>query len=187
MLRSMACGVLLAATLLQPAFAKTNWVVDWAASNVGFEYEKDGAPTEGVFREFTGSGSFDPATPDAARFEIRIKSASIDLHNFLASGFATSAEWFDSKNHPDVVYVLTDLKPLGEGRYAASGSISIRGRTKRLNSEIALTIYESDARASGVLTIRRTDFLLGVGPSAALVEIGPDVLVRFSLVARPEG
>ncbi|MEO0823840.1 MAG: YceI family protein, partial [Pseudomonadota bacterium] len=79
------------------------------------------------------------------------------------------------------------LKPLGDNRYAASGSISIRGRTKTLNSEIALTVGKADAKASGVLTIRRTDFLLGVGPSSALVDIGPDVLVRFSLVARPGG
>lgn len=187
MLRALALGVLLAATLLQPVHATTNWVVDRAASNVGFEYQKDGAPTEGVFREFTGTGTFDPAAPDAARFEIRIKSRSIDLYSFLASGFATSAEWFDSKNHPDVVYVLTDLKPLGDDRFAASGSISIRGRTKSLRSEIMLTIDDRDAQASGVLTIRRRDFRLGVGPSAAFVEIGPDVLVRFSLVARPQG
>ncbi|MEO1495296.1 MAG: hypothetical protein AAFV19_24400, partial [Pseudomonadota bacterium] len=63
----------------------------------------------------------------------------------------------------------------------------IRGRTKSLRSEIVLTIDDRDAQASGVLTIRRRDFRLGVGPSAAFVEIGPDVLVRFSLVARPQG
>ncbi|MFK7943828.1 MAG: YceI family protein [Paracoccaceae bacterium] len=187
MFRSMILGLALVAGMSTAAHAQTAWVVDPASSQVGFEYLKDGAPTEGVFREFSGAGTFDSSAPEAARFQISIASASIDLFDSLASAFATSAEWFDSKNNPNVVYVLQDLKPLGGDRYAASGTIQIRGVEKPMTSEIALKIGSSDANASGTLTIRRADFLLGVGPSAAFVEVGPDVQVTFALIARQGG
>ena len=47
-----------------------------------------------------------------------------------------------------------------------------------------IEIGEGNAKASGTLTIVRGDYLLGIGPSAAFVEIGPDVAVRFDLTAR---
>lgn len=187
MFRTTALALALCAGMTLSAQAKTDWVVDPAASNVEFEYKKDGAPTEGVFRAFVGAGVFNEAKPEKARFELRIRSNSIDLYDTLASAFATSAEWFDSRNHPDIIYVLEDLEPLGDWRYRAQGRITIRGEERPLISELALAIGGGKAEASGTLTIKRDDFLLGVGPSAAFVEIGPDVLVRFSLTARPGG
>ena len=187
MFRTTALALAVLAGTIMPAQSKTDWIVDPQASNVVFEYQKDGAPTEGVFRAFVGAGEFNEASPENARFELRIRSNSIDLYDALASAFATSAEWFDSRNHPDIIYVLEDLEPLGNWRYTAKGRITIRGEERPLTSELALAIGDGKAEAAGTLTIKRADFLLGVGPSAAFVEIGPDVLVRFSLTARPGG
>lgn len=187
MLRVALLGFALSLGLASFAQAGAGWQVDPKQSDVGFEYLKDGAPTKGEFRDFSGGGSFDATAPDQARFELRIRSKSIDLYDGLASAFATSAEWFDSKNHPEVIYVLQALEPLGGDRYTATGLITIRGQEKPLISEIALSISADSASASGTLTITRADFLLGVGPSAAFVEIGPDVLVTFALTAQPDG
>ena len=186
MLRAALIGFALVLGLGLSAQAKTAWQVDPARSDVAFEYVKDGDPTEGTFRKFTGKGVFDAAAPEEARFELQIQSSSIDLYDTLASAFATSAEWFDSKNHPDIIYVLRDLKAVGGEKYLAIGSITIRGKEQPLRSELNLVVSGDGATAKGTLTIRRNDFLLGVGPSAAFVEIGPDVQVRFSLVARPD-
>ncbi|MEM1298260.1 MAG: YceI family protein [Pseudomonadota bacterium] len=187
MLRAAFVGFLLSVGLACTAQAGTEWQVDPTQSEVGFEYLKDGAPTKGEFRDFAGGGTFDAAAPQNARFELRIRSKSIDLYDGLASAFATSAEWFDSKNHPEVIYVLQALEPLDGDRYTATGQITIRGEKKPLISEIALKIGADSANASGTLTITRADFLLGIGPSAAFVEIGPDVLVTFALTAKPDG
>lgn len=184
LLTQIAAAWVLVLGLMPSAFAETPWVVDQAQSEVTFEYVKDGVSTDGIFREFEGSGTFDPESPASARFELRIRTKSIDLFDSMASGFATSAEWFDSANHPDVIYVLNNLTPVADGTYLAEGDITIRGQTEQMRSELALDVADASAKATGTLTIRRTDFLLGVGPSALFVEIGPDVQVRFALVAK---
>lgn len=185
MLRALILAMALSLTAGQAHHARADmpWEVDPAASEVAFEYMKDGAPAAGVFTTFQGSGTFDPANPSAARFQLRIQTDSIDLYDRLASAFAESAEWFDSKNHPDIVYNLERLT-LREGNiYEARGLITIRGKTQPLDSVLTLEISDETAEARGSLRIPRLDFLLGVGPSAAFVEIGPDVQVRFRLVA----
>jgi len=147
----------------------------------------DGEPTEGVFTRFAGEGRFDPAAPEEATLELRIESASIDLGDAKASAFATSAEWFDSANHPQIVYRLHALSRLEGDRYRAEGELTIRGRTRLIVTPIELEIGETEARASGTLRIDRRDYLLGVGPMSLFVDIGREVAVRFELVARPKG
>lgn len=169
---------------LSPALS---WAIDWqvqtAGSEILFEYASDGNAKTGVFSSFSGTGQFDAANPADAKLELKIETSSIDLYDTLASGFAQSAEWFDSKNHPHVIYRLYSLKPLDEGRYEARGQLTIRGEERPITSEIELKIDDATAKAKGSLVIVRSDYLLGVGPSAAFVEVSPEVTVRFDLQA----
>ena len=173
---------LVGALVALPAMA-AQWVVDPARSEIVFEYQRAGAPANGIFAEFAGSGEMDAANPGAAKLEIRIATESIDLYDGMASAFATSAEWFDSKNHPDVIYRLHTLSEVEAPIYEAQGTLTIRGKSRPITTQIRLEIGEAQAQASGTLKIVRNDYLLGVGPSAAFVEIGPDVAVRFDLTA----
>lgn len=179
--RIAALGLALAAGL---AAAATQWAVVPVESRIVFGYEADGAPVEGVFTRFSGEGTFDPAAPGDATLELRIDSASIELGDARAGAFATSAEWFDSANHPHIVYRLLGLTPLGGTSYRAEGELSIRGRTRPVSTTVELEIGADVARASGTLEIDRKDYGLGVGPMALFVDIGRDVAVRFELVAR---
>ena len=167
-----------------PVFADAwGWTVQPSASEIGFRYTSDGATRTGLFAKFEGSGSFDPDDPSAADLLLKIDTSSIDLFDDLASGFAQSAEWFDSKNHPHVIYRLVTLTPIEGNRYKADGLLTIRGERRPISSEIDLTITGELAAASGKLEIVRGDYLLGVGPSAIFVDIGPEVIVNFDLQA----
>jgi polyisoprenoid-binding protein YceI len=177
-------GGLLALGLSAPAWA-ADWNIDRGQSQIEFEYLRAGEPTKGIFAKFSGYGTFDPANPSGARMSLSIDTTSIDLYDAMASAFATSAEWFDSKNHPKVEYQLTGLEPLGDDVYRATGKLSMRGETKPITADIKLILDEKSAKAAGRLEIVRADYLLGVGPSAAFVEIGPNVIVSFDLLARP--
>ncbi|MEM7190188.1 MAG: YceI family protein [Pseudomonadota bacterium] len=165
--------------------ADRTWVVDAAQSTIGFQYLRDGDAAEGVFSEFSGAGQFDPADPGKAVLSIMVETKSIDLYDGLVTAFATSAEWFDSKNHPKLIYTLHQLTQISGDRYEALGAIEIRGQVKVLRSEIVLQIGEAMAVAIGQLELDRTDYLLGVGPMAAFVEIGEKVAVDFQIVATP--
>ena len=165
--------------------AAMEWSVAPDDSRIVFEYEADGEPAEGTFERFSGAGSFDPGAPGEAMLELRIRTKSIDLGDPKASAFATSAEWFDSANHPEIVYRLVELAHLKDDRYRAEGDLTIRGKTRPVTTAISLEVTAAEARASGTLDINRKDYGLGVGPMSLFVEIGPRVAVRFDLVARP--
>ncbi|MEM9148793.1 MAG: YceI family protein [Pseudomonadota bacterium] len=172
-----------AAAPVRAAAAPLNWVVLPAASTIGFAYSLNGKPADGHFAKVTGQGQFEIADPAAARLDIRIEAGSIDLGNPIFSAFATSAEWFDARNHPAVVYRLRGLEPLSPGLYRARGEIEIRGKRAPTVSEIRLEIDGARAHASGALVLDRTQFLLGVGPSSLVVDVGHEVSVSFDLVA----
>lgn len=179
---------LIAASLLLNSVAMANaaqWSVDESASKIEFEYLRAGSPTKGIFADFSGSGELDPANPDKARLSITIETTSIDLNDFLESAFATSAEWFDSKNNPHVTFQLTGLQSISENVFEAQGELTIRGETRPITTELRLVVGETTASARGEIEINRSDYLLGVGPSAAFMDIGPVVVVSFDLKAHP--
>lgn len=161
-----------------------SWEVDVSASEVNFDYVKDGAPTSGTFGTFSGTGKLDPDMPASAELTIKIDTRSIDLYDRMASLYATSAEWFDSKNHRFITYRLTKLTPRTDRQYDAQGMLSVRGVDMPVASVITLDFDGENASATGLLKLDRSDYFLGFGPSTALVDIGPEVAVRFDLRAR---
>lgn len=178
----------LAASLAAPPGAlagHVRWTIVPDESRIVFEYRRNGEAEDGTFGTFTGTGTFHTEAPGEATFEIEIASGSIDLGDAKASAFATSAEWFDARNHPEIVYRLRKLTPLGGDRYRAEGDLTIRGRTRPVTTTISLDINGKDAHAAGTLEIEREDYMLGVGPLSLFVDIGPEVAVRFDLTAHP--
>ena len=176
---------LLALALHALPAAAADWIIDPERSSISFDYVRDDASATGTFARFEGTGTFAADDPTAARLTIAIQSKSIDLGDQVESAFATSAEWFDSANHPDVVYTLNALEASGGNVYAAIGTLSIRGRSETVRTPITLEIDGSSAQAAGTVTVDRTNFGLGVGPSALFVDIEREVAVRFDLHARP--
>ena len=190
-LRRLAAGAaVLAAMALQAAGAPAQgaagtWVIEAATSEVAFDFVLEGKPDGGVFRAFAGEGTFDPARPGEARLSITIESGSVDFGSAVVNAFATSAEGFDSRTHPDIVYRLTALAPTGGDGYLAQGNVTIKGRTEALSTPITLSITDQAARAEGRFEVDRTRFGLGVGPFASLLDLEPMVGVHFVLNARP--
>lgn len=170
--------------MMPMAVNAATWVVEPQGSSVAFDYMRNGNPATGTFATFKGTGEFNPDRPEDASITIRIDTRSIDLMDTMATAFATSAEWFDSKNHPFVIYELTELKPRPDGMYAAKGLLTLRGKTMPVSSVLDLDLDNGAAKATGTLRLNRVDYLLGVGPSAAFVEIGREVSVRFNLTGR---
>ncbi|MEM8790267.1 MAG: YceI family protein [Pseudomonadota bacterium] len=182
-MRALLAGLIIALAA-HPA-AATSWTVDRDQSQILFTYERAGQPDQGKFHEFSGEGFMDLAALENTRLWLRIESGSIDLYNGVASAFATSAEWFDSKNHPLVVFELTNIEQLSETEFLSRGDLTIRGKTQRVEVPIELKFKDGMAFASGDIKLNRRDYLLGIGPAAAFVTIGDVVSVNFALTALP--
>lgn len=183
MTRAILAALLIA---LQPitVWAMSAWTINPAESQIVFRYTLNGEQKEGLFHKFEASGQFSATRPEKASLHLKVTTESIDLSNTLASAYATSAEWFDSKNHPNVEFVLTKLTPLGGTEFLANGTLVMRGASKPITAKLNLSVGTDTAFATGRLTITRRDFLLGYGPSTALVDVGDDVTIDFKLRAR---
>ncbi|MEM7499282.1 MAG: YceI family protein [Pseudomonadota bacterium] len=163
------------------------WVVDAAASRVAFTYTFYGSTLEGSFSRFGGRGSFEPDAAEKATLTLWVETGSIALGSRIRELLATSAEGFDSRNHPRASFTMRALEPLGGERYRARGIAEVKGRRHPLVAEGGLRFEDGIARAEGSLRLDRLRFGVGVGPFASLLDIGRWVTVSYSLVARPAG
>jgi polyisoprenoid-binding protein YceI len=182
--RALALVLAIAIAAADPS-AATDWLVDPEASVITFEYVLDDRPSQGAFRKVSGSGAFDPDRPERTRLELLIDPTGLDLGDPLASAFAQSAEWFDSRNHPEVRYRLVRLTPRAEGDWLALGDVTIKGRVVIVETPVALAIGDGRAEAQGTVVFDRRDFAIGTGISRLFVTVGAEVSVSFDLVARP--
>jgi polyisoprenoid-binding protein YceI len=161
------------------------WRIDPARSTVSFDYFLDGRPRSGAFRVFVGEGLFDPDDVQATRLEFRILTGDLDLGNALVNLVAAGPEWFAASEHPEARYRLVALEPLDDGRWEASGELTIRGVLQAVSTPVALSIAADEARAAGEVVIDRTGFGVGVGLTDLIVDVGEQVIVRFDIHAFP--
>jgi polyisoprenoid-binding protein YceI len=180
--RAVAAVALLA---LAGPVAAADWRVVPAESTIAFAYVLNGNPASGAFREMAGEGTFRPDAPGATRFELRIPVRGLDLGNPLFDAFAQSADWFAAADHPEVVYRLAAVTPLPDGRLEALGDVRVKGRLVVLRTPVSLDLGPDRARARGSIVFDPLAVGVGVGPSALLARLGPEVSVTFDLVARP--
>lgn len=176
-------GALLSAA--PAAAAAAEWRVQEEASTIEFDYVINGAPSVGTFPRFEGAGSFDPASPEASSLRLVIDTGALDLGWLVASLFARGAGWFDAEAHPAAVFQLDRVTILPDGTWTAEGALEMRGISRPLVATLTLDLRDGRARAVGETTIDRTEYGIGRGPTAVLVEVSEAIRVRFDLVAAP--
>jgi len=161
------------------------WRVVSDRSTITFDYVLNGTERKGVFERVEGEGTTSDGDPGTARFELRIESASIELGQALVTAYASSAEWFDARNHPFVTYRMARLTPAAEGEaaFTALGDVTIKGTTQVLEVPVDLSIADDEVTARGEITVNRREFGLGTGPTELAVTLAPEVRVRFDILA----
>lgn len=174
----------LGAVLLAPAPALAEppaWRLDPAASTITVVATQMGGTFEGVFRQFEAEIRFDPADLGASRVVVTIATGSLDTGNDQRDEAARAPAWFDAAAHPAARFEATRFRSLGGDRYAADGTLAIKGLARPVTLPFTLAIAGGRAVAAGALTVERADYALGTGEWAAngvvgaTVEIGIDI------------
>ncbi|MGF1552757.1 MAG: YceI family protein [Paracoccaceae bacterium] len=182
----MGGRVLLALALAATPAGAGDWVVDPDASRIAFGFTVMGAPGEGTFERYGGRLSFDPGTPTAtASMLFAVETASLDVGNAVAEALARSGPYFDADDHPLATWRLDRLTALGDDRYRAEGTATVKGRTHPLATELRVREVDGRLVATGSLDVDRRDFGIGTGTLSSLAPVGTEVSVEFALVARP--
>ena len=155
LMRTMLTALFLAVHVLPGSagdrnFSMSNvYPIDSGHSYIGFQVKYMGyAMVRGRFEDFSGSVYFDPDDITRTSATVVIKTESIDTDLAWRDKDLRSANWFDAKNHPVIIFRTTRVEQTG-GQTFFYGDLTMRGVTR----EVALKMHEN----SGILSDTRGD------------------------------
>ena len=175
----------------QPTLTGT-YAIDPAHSHIGFTARHAMVTkVRGSFKEYEGAGYFDAENPTNSSLGLTIKAASIDTGNADRDNHLRGNDFFDMENHPEIGFVSTDVKEIGDGKYRVTGDLTIKGVTKPVSVDFENTGSAVDPFGNqrigfeGRATINRKEW--GVNWNAALeaggVLVSEKVTLEFEVSA----
>ncbi|MDB5429812.1 MAG: polyisoprenoid-binding protein [Caulobacter sp.] len=177
-----AIALLLAMPVLARAAPAPVWVVDKAASKIGFASNFGGDPFTGTFKTWDAQIAFDPKSA-AGKVVARIQTGSGATGNADRDQALPTPGWFASAKYPTANFEASSFKALGGNRYQAIGVLSIKGVTKPLTLPFTLVITGDTARMTASVAVNRLAFGVGQGEWAASDVIPNPATVTIVLVA----
>lgn len=181
-MRKLFLAALLAASTANAQAIEFNQLATDKSSLI-FVSKQMNVPTEGRFKRFRSTVSFDPAAAAKARIEFEIDPASIDLGSSEADEEAKGKDWFNVKTYPTARFVASAVKPLGNNRFEVVGKMTVKGRTRDLVAPATFRQEGNLGVFEGSLTLKRADYGIGEGMWATFDTVANEVLVKFKLAA----
>lgn len=160
------------------------WQVNKSASTLGFSVDWSGRTLAGRFSDWRADIVFDPEALDKSRVTVSIGMASAATGESEVDSSLPSEDWFGSASHPRATFTATKFTHLGGQRYSASGTLTLRGRSRPVALTFTLQIDGDTARMTGSASIDRLAFGVGQGEWASTTEVGSTVTVNVKLTAQ---
>jgi polyisoprenoid-binding protein YceI len=175
------------ALLASLAFAGPALAADYVqapGSALTFASQFQGEVFVGRFPDFRTTLSFDPADPASARLDVVIPLATVTTRSAERDETLVGPDFFASDRFPQARYTATGFRPLDDGRYAADGTLTLRGISK----PVTLTFSWAPG-AKPVLTgkanVQRLDFDVGAGDWADTSDLPNAVAISTRVVFSP--
>jgi polyisoprenoid-binding protein YceI len=174
-----AVAAALVAMLAAPAHAAE--YVQAAGSTLAFASKYDGEVFTGTFPNFSTRLSFDPADLSAARLDVSIPLAGAKTGNADRDSTLQGSDFFDVAKFAQARYTATKFRSLGDNRYAADGTLELRGVRKPVTLTFTWTPGAKPVLA-GKATVKRLEFGVGGGDWADTSAIPNEVAVSTRVV-----
>lgn len=162
-----------------PAHA-THYRADPKPSTLTFSGTYQGEAFSGRFGRFDANIAFDPANLATSNFDVTITLASADTQNSERDDALKGADFFNVAKMPTAHYVASKFRSLGGSRYAADGTLTLRGVTKPVTLNFVWIPGAAPALV-GDANLNRLDFGVGGGKWADTGTIGNAVKVHTTL------
>lgn len=178
-----AGAALFAAALLIAAPARAADYEQAPGSSLTFAGTYQGEEFTGGFPGFAVRFSFDPARPATSRLEVAVPLALATTGNTDYDGEMRGGAFFDAAKFPLARYTATRIRALGGNRYAADGTLSLRG----VSRPVTLTFTWSPGAEpvlAGQAVVKRLDFGVGGGDWADVDLIANEVRIATRVVFR---
>jgi polyisoprenoid-binding protein YceI len=148
-------------------------------SRVQFVFTVQNQTAEGLFPESMVELLLDTNNPTASTLNARVTTATVATGNSQVDATLLGSDWFDVKNHPQASFVSTEMVPAGENSYSATGTLQIKGFSRKLTFPLKLIHEENKSMATGSFTLDRLDFDLGKSSQPDEETVGYQVVVEF--------
>ena len=171
----------LVAMLATPASAAEYVQTAGSASTLVFASRYDGELFTGRFPGFSTRLSFDPAKPAEGKLEVTIPLAGAVSGNGDRDATLQSADFFNVARFAQATYTAQGFRDLGNGQYAADGTLSRRGVSKPVTLTFSWTPGAQPV-LTGKATVKRLEFGVGGGDWADTGTIPDDVAISTKVV-----
>ncbi|MEG3191364.1 YceI family protein [Lysobacter sp. D1-1-M9] len=181
----LARFALMGAFLLAPCAVATEYV-QAPGSTLAFATEYQGEVFVGRFPQFDTRLSFDPQQLATARLEVAITLAGADTDNIERDETLQGHDFFDVARSPVAHFSADRFRSLGDGRYVADGTLTLRGVSRPVALAFTWTPGERPV-LTGRATVRRLDYGVGGGDWADTDLLPDAVAVSTRVVFVPVG
>ena len=163
-----------------PSASPTRWTIR-PGGTLSFSADNGGMRIDGRFAKWAGTIVFDPDHPEKADIRITVDLASASVGDPTQTQMLASADFLDVAAHPHTIYRATSARRTGPDRYAAEGTLALKGASRPQSLSFTLTGSGLKRHAEGRATIDRTAFSVGTGDNGKT--LAPDVALTFSFDA----
>jgi len=146
------------------------------------------ANIQGTFDAVSGTVEFDPAKPDAARFDATIDVNSLHTGDVKRDGHLKTPDFFDAEKFPAITFRSKKITPAGGKNYKATGDLSIRGVTKEVTltveglSDEVTDMWKLQRRGvAASVRVSRKEFGLVFDPDGAMVSDAVDITLDVEM------
>ena len=178
-----AVAATLVALMASAPASAADYVQD-AGSTLVFATKYDGEVFTGTFPGFSTRLSFDPADLPSGKLDVTIPLAGAKTGNDDRDTTLRGSDFFDVARFAQARYRATGFRSLGGDRYAADGTLELRGVSKPVTLNFTWTPGASPVLA-GKATVKRLDFGVGGGDWSDTATIPDEVVVSTKLVLKP--
>jgi len=148
------------------ANSTVSWSQQWKIAE-GHSIAFSSSDVSGVFKEITGTITFDPANLGSSKLIFKIDVASISTGNALQNKHAKGEEWFDGMKHPTIEFVSSKIEKSADG-YTAIGKLEMKGVKKDVRIPFSFTKKGGKATILTKFSVNRLDY--GVGKKGDVSE-----------------
>ena len=182
-------GALVLTSGEQPAVAADSsapaWTIQPDGKTLGFKVMNNGSEeVAGAFSEWNGMIRMDPVVPDGASIKIDVDLSSASVGEGFKDKLLGDEEFFNTPVYPTATFESNSVEALADGRFAAHGTLSIKGISQPQDIEFRLTPNGDGVHVEGSGVVAREPFNIGLGQYGGSLD--RTVSVEFSFDATKE-
>lgn len=143
-----------------PVKAGSGYVVNAAASKLGFVGSKVTGSHAGGFKTFSAELSAPDGKVEGGRISVSIDIDSMFSDSEKLTGHLKSADFFDAENHPKATFESIEIKAGGaEGHsHTVVGNLGMHGVTKKVTFPANIEVKGGKVDVDSEFSINRKDF-----------------------------